>query len=327
MRRYFMMKRQIFLWMGLIVLFLSFGICRETLATETYKVKRGDSIAAIAKKHGVNPQALEEANVLAGNALKIGQALVVPERAKQKTAKSKKTSPPAASYTVKRGDTLSSISRKTGLSVNEIKEMNDIRSSFLKAGQKIRLAKTDAGQGKKAQPAGVSMEAGKDDEEDGGLTGDPIGDISLTEAEKDAQSNEGLLGKWNNPEERELFVKVATAFLGAPYRLGGASLRGIDCSAFVKKIYQLFDVSLPRTAKEQAHVGVRITRDDLIEGDLVFFNTKRSFGHVGIYIGNNKFVHASSRNREIRIDNLDQPYYNKHFVKAVRLKGLYEEVL
>lgn len=290
------MKRWIFLWMGLIVLFLSFGICRETLATETYKVKRGDSTAAIAKKHGVNPRALKEANA------------------------------PAASYTVKRGDTLSRISRKTGLSINEIREMNDLHSSFLKAGQKIILAKADAGQGKKAQPAGASMEADDDDEEDGGLTGDPIGDISLAEAEKDARSNAELLGKWNNPEERKLFVKVATTFLGAPYRLGGTSLRGIDCSAFVKKIYQLFDVSLPRTAKEQAHMGVRIARDDLTEGDLVFFNTRRSFGHVGIYIGNNEFVHASFRNREIRIDNLDQPYYNKRLVKAVRVKVLDEEV-
>jgi len=322
-----MMKRRIFLWMGLIVLFLSFGICRESLAKETYKVKLGDSIAAIAKNHGVNPQALKKANVLAGNRLKIGQALVIPERVKQKAAKSKKTSSPAASYTVKRGDTLSSISRKTGLSVNEIKEINDVRSSFLKAGQKIRLAKTDTGQGGKVQPAGASMEAGKDDEEDGGLTGDPIGKTSLTEVENDAQSNAQLLGKWNNPEERKLFVKVATAFLGAPYRLGGASLRGLDCSAFVKKIYQLFDVSLPRTAKEQAHVGACIARDDLIEGDLVFFNTKRSFGHVGIYIGNNEFVHASSHNKEIRIDNLDQPYFDKRFVKAVRLKELDEKVL
>lgn len=322
-----MMKRRIFLWMGLIVLFLSFGICRETLATEVYKVKRGDSIVAIAKKCGVNPEALKEANGMEGNALKIGQSLVIPERAKQQTATSKKASSRVSSYKVKRGDTLFSISRKTGLSVNEIKEINNLRSSSLKAGQEIILSKMGAGQGKKAQTAGTSMETEEVDEEDGGLIGEPIGDISLAEAEKDAQSSAELLGKWNNPEERKLFVKVATAFLGTPYRLGGASLRGIDCSAFVKKIYQLFDVSLPRTAKEQAHVGTRIARDDLIEGDLVFFNTRRSFGHVGIYIGNNKFVHASSRNREIRIDDLDQPYYNERFVKAVRLKGLDEEVL
>jgi peptidoglycan endopeptidase LytE len=321
-----MMKRRIFLWMGLIVLFLSFGICRETLATEAYKVRRGDSIAAIAKKHGVSPGELKKTNGLEGNALKIGQSLIIPQLAKQKTAKSKKSSPPAASYTVKKGDTIAGISRETGLSVTVLKEMNNLPSNFLRTGQKIILAKADGEQKKSVPSADASTEV-DEDEEDGDLTGDPIGNISLTEAEKDAQSNTELLGKWHNPEERKLFVKVATAFLGAPYRLGGASLRGIDCSAFVKKIYQLFDVSLPRTAKEQAHVGVCIARDDLIEGDLVFFNTKRSFGHVGIYIGNNEFVHASFRNKGIRIDNLEQPYFNKHFVKAVRLKGLDEEVL
>ncbi len=105
------------------------------------------------------------------------------------------------------------------------------------------------------------------------------------------------------------------------------SLRGLDCSAFVKKIYQLFDISLPRTAREQAQVGVNVAKDDLVEGDLVFFNTRRSFGHVGIYIGNSKFVHASSGDRVVKIDSLNEPYYNKRFAAAVRLKSLDEEIL
>ena len=109
-------------------------------------------------------------------------------------------------------------------------------------------------------------------------------------------------------------------FLGAPYRLGGSSVKGIDCSAFVKKIYQFFNIDLPRTAFEQAHTGLGVARSELVEGDLLFFNTRRKLGHVGIYIGNNEFVHASSRKRGVRVDNLDTPYYNKRFVKAVRLK-------
>jgi len=119
-------------------------------------------------------------------------------------------------------------------------------------------------------------------------------------------------------------VRVAKGFLGAPYRLGGSSVRGLDCSAFVKKIYEFFDVSLPRTAKEQARVGMHVSRDELKEGDLVFFNTRRrAYGHVGIYIGNNEFVHAAAgRARMVRIDTLDKPYYNKRFVKAVRIKGM-----
>jgi cell wall-associated NlpC family hydrolase len=120
----------------------------------------------------------------------------------------------------------------------------------------------------------------------------------------------------------QLFVKVATGFIGAPYRFGGSSLKGIDCSSFVQKIYRIFDVTLPRKASEQSKVGISITRENLTEGDLIFFHTKRSLGHVGIYIGNNEFVHASSRSKVVRIDSLDTPYYQKRFQRAVRVKGL-----
>ena len=268
------MKRRIFLWMGLIVLFVSFGLSREALAKEAaYKVKRGGS------------------------------------------------------YTVKKGDNLYGISRKTGFSVSEIKETNNLRSNNLKIGQKIILSKkADTGREETAKYAAKSTEM-DDSEEDGGLVDASTDNLPLAEADNSINSDAELLGKWHNPEERKLLVKVATAFLGAPYRLGGISLRGLDCSAFVKKIYDLFDVSLPRTAREQASVGVRIAKGELVEGDLVFFNTRRAFGHVGIYIGNNEFVHASSLQNEVRINNLDEPYFNKRFVKAVRLKGLDEEIL
>ena len=95
-------------------------------------------------------------------------------------------------------------------------------------------------------------------------------------SERENKTNEELLGKWGSPDERKLFIKVATGFLGAPYRLGGATVKGIDCSAFVRKMYELFDISLPRTAREQSAVGVRIDRDKLEEGDLVFFRTKKT---------------------------------------------------
>jgi peptidoglycan endopeptidase LytE len=115
--------------------------------------------------------------------------------------------------------------------------------------------------------------------------------------------------------------------LGAPYRFGGSSVRGLDCSAFVKKIYQFFDITLPRTAREQSRVGKLIAREDLKEGDLIFFNTRRAIGHVGIYIGNNEFVHAASgQQRMVKIDTLEKPYYDKRFAKAVRIKELKEEL-
>ncbi|MCX5830876.1 MAG: NlpC/P60 family protein [Deltaproteobacteria bacterium] len=322
-----MMKRRIFPWMGLIVLFLSFGLGQEILAKEVYTVKRGDTVALIAEKFAVSQEALKEINHLRGNSIKNKQVLTIPatgakQGTRQSTAKAITASAPLSSYTVKKGDSLYSIAKKTGISVSALKEANHLRSNALKPGRKIMLAKAGPTLEKKVQSAQQSDL----DEEDDGLLDEPLAALSPVEAENALASSAELLGKWHNPEEKKLFVKVATAFLGAPYRWGGVSLKGLDCSAFVKKIYELFDVTLPRTAREQAYVGATVAREDMIEGDLVFFNTRRSFGHVGIYIGNNEFVHASSGNRIVRIDNLNESYFNKRFVKAVRLKGL-DEVL
>jgi peptidoglycan DL-endopeptidase LytE len=143
----------------------------------------------------------------------------------------------------------------------------------------------------------------------------------LAEIEKQKNDSVALLGKWSSPDEPKLLVKVALGFLGAPYRLGGSSVTGIDCSGFVRKIYQFFNINLPRTAFEQSRVGMRVPRQELAEGDLLFFNTRKTLGHVGIYIGNNEFVHACSRKKGVRVDNLDTPYYDRRFIRAVRLKG------
>ena len=143
-----------------------------------------------------------------------------------------------------------------------------------------------------------------------------------TDESTEPVKQEELLGKWNSPDEVQLFVKVATGFIGAPYRFGGSSLKGIDCSSFVQKIYRIFDITLPRNARQQSKVGISISRENLTQGDLVFFHTKRSLGHVGIYIGNNEFVHASSKKKVVRIDSLNTPYYQKRFQRAVRIKGL-----
>lgn len=317
-----MMKRQIFLWMGLIVLFTAFGLNHEVFAKE-YKVRRGDSLAKISKKFGVTPRAVREANGLTSDDLQPRQVLIIPDNGKKKLAKSKKASSHGAEYyVVKKGDTLQGIAKKTGHPIGEISRLNHVNARSLKAGHKLVLAR----HGPVRELATARTDKADESAEDDDVVGDDddlVMNNDLTEIEKDADASSELLGNWNSPSEPSLFVRVAKGFLGAPYQWGGSSVRGLDCSAFVKKLYEFFDVSLPRTAKEQAHVGQRVSRDELKEGDLVFFNTRRAYGHVGIYIGNNEFVHASAgRERKVKIDTLDKPYYDKRFVKAVRIKGL-----
>ncbi len=105
---------------------------------------------------------------------------------------------------------------------------------------------------------------------------------------------------------------------GTPYRYGGTTKSGIDCSAFVRAIYMtIFGILLPRTAKEQYNVSRQIDRTELKEGDLVFFNTLGGVSHVGIYLQNNKFVHAAT-SAGVMISDLDDNYWAKRFIGGSR---------
>jgi hypothetical protein len=107
-------------------------------------------------------------------------------------------------------------------------------------------------------------------------------------------------------------------WLGTRYRLGGNDKSGIDCSAFTQTLFaNYFKQALPRTAREQYAASQRISRTELKEGDLVFFNTTGGISHVGMYLTNNKFVHASSSG--VTISDLYDDYWMKRFVGVGRM--------
>jgi cell wall-associated NlpC family hydrolase len=133
------------------------------------------------------------------------------------------------------------------------------------------------------------------------------------------------LGKLNNADEsitpREKMLLEVIKYLDTPYKYGGNSGKGIDCSAFTMQIYKnSLDIQLPRSTKEQYRLGDSVSKDELKFGDLVFFNTRRRSnpGHVGIYIGENQFVHAS-RKLGVTVSSLDEIYYKRRFTAAKRV--------
>ena len=119
-------------------------------------------------------------------------------------------------------------------------------------------------------------------------------------------------------------VLNAMGFLGVPYRRGGTDAEvGFDCSGFVRSIYeQTVGLVLPRRARDQAAATEKIDPKDLQPGDLVFFNTMRqSFSHVGIYLGDNKFIHSPKPGEQVRVDDRRQAYWVRRFTGARRVPG------
>jgi cell wall-associated NlpC family hydrolase len=254
-------------------------------------VKKGDTLLSVAKKYSVSVGQLREMNNLRTKRIKVGRRLVV----KQATPES---------YRVKKGDTVWNIARKFDLDPDELAEINDLETESLKPGQKILLA---------AEPQVAEPK-----------TYEAV--LSQAHIEKEIENIAGSeeIGKLGLRDRLTLFAKK---LLDIPYRFGGNSVLGIDCSAYVKKVYSLIGMDLPRSAREQFQEGKSVDGDDLSIGDLVFFKTYASFpSHVGIYLGNNLFIHASSKSRKVTINSLDTPYYLKRFIGAKRILDVKEVI-
>jgi len=133
----------------------------------------------------------------------------------------------------------------------------------------------------------------------------------------------GPAGSRADPHQRlqESLVQTARRFIGIPYRWGGASAsHGFDCSGLTMTVYRLNGLDLPRNAYSQYHAGTPVKWNDLVPGDLVFFATGRSsrISHVGIYVGEEKFIHAPGRGKRIRTAALSNAYFRPRYKGARR---------
>lgn len=127
---------------------------------------------------------------------------------------------------------------------------------------------------------------------------------------------------WSGAQDVAIY---ALGLIGVDYKFGGNTpASGLDCNGLVRYVFQeVTGVTLPRTAKEMSGLGSKVQLDDLKPGDLVFFNTRRfQFSHVGIYLGDNRFIHAPSTGSEVEIARLSESYWQKHFNGARRLVGV-----
>jgi lipoprotein Spr len=118
----------------------------------------------------------------------------------------------------------------------------------------------------------------------------------------------------------ERLVSFLESWYGIPYKYGGEDRLGIDCSAFCALLMDsVYGIALPRTAKSQYEMGIKVKKDQLEQGDLVFFNTTGGISHVGVYLANNKFVHTAT-SAGVMISDLNDMYYKKRYIGATRVK-------
>ena len=322
---------------SLFIFVFSLIISTQAWADKAYVIKKGDSLYSISKKFKIEIDSIKKANKIVSDKLVPGAKLIIPsaesnikksihedtvltagknpsaanssykdstevkspeDNSEYKTTQQSSDETKPRTYTVKKGDNLWSIAKKFSISIKKLKELNNIKSNKLKPAQKLLL-----------EPWVPQAEV-------------------KTPAIKAPESNfaEEIKTLSDSPEFqtttlRERLSLFAQNMLGIPYKFGSNTFMGIDCSAFVQKAFGLVGIPLPRTAREQFDIGEPFDKEALFVGDLVFFKTYASFpSHVGIYLGNNLFIHASRFARKVTIDSLDTPYYLKRFIGAKRIQ-------
>lgn len=256
---------------------------KKNFKTETnyHIVKKGETLSFISKKYPISVSELKEINDLKSTRIKPGQQLLV-----------KKIVP--KTYIVRKGDTLSKIAKKFSVDIGELRDINGLETDLLKPGQNLFLKRETEAEEQKQYAAILSQQNIDKD----------VLDVFRPE-------DLGLKDK---------LILFAKKFINIPYRFGGTSIFGIDCSGYVQKVYSMIGINLPRSAREQFREGQPVNKGELSIGDLVFFRTYAPFpSHVGIYLGDNLFIHASSKEKKVTIDSITEPFYIKRFIGAKRV--------
>ena len=312
-----------------------------TSATSTYKVKSGDSLSRIASNYGTTVATLQQLNGISGHLIYVGQTLKVTGTASTNTeATTKSETSPTGSYTVVSGDSLSRIASKQGTTVAKLQQLNGISGHLIYVGQKLKVTgNTTAPTKVESSPTGSYKIVGGDTlsgiayrhgitvtqlQTWNGLTSSIIRVGQVLKIENRVTVPQPGTSQVSTPVTTpevsssnsttiNKLISLATSFKGVPYVWGGSSPGGFDCSGYIYYVYnKAAGINLPRTnAKGLDARSYEVSSPQI--GDLVFFSNTYTSGisHVGIYIGNNSFVHAGGD--RVQVTSLNNSYWSKHF--------------
>jgi LysM repeat protein len=253
---------------------------QEQKNTSHYTIKSGDTLSIIAAQFGTTVSQLKALNNLSSDLIYAGSTLKVSgEPVKQSETKGPSTANASTTeYVIKSGDTLGAIASQFDTSVQTIKSLNGLSSDLIFTGQKLKVSGTVTSSSPSVEEKSVQ----------------PPAPVEKSNASVDTLINE------------------AKKLIGVPYKWGGTTPSGFDCSGFIFYVYDKAGYDLSRTSA-QGYFDRSYYVDKPQVGDLVFFkNTyKQGISHVGIYVGNNQFINASSDG--VEITSLSNSYWSKHF--------------
>lgn len=311
-------------------------------ATSTYTVKEGDTLFKIAKTHNATIHQLKQWNELASDRIYIAQKLVVTPSApitnavpKNKvtpnivTANTAQPNKVAATNTVVpapveisqtanfhiviKGDNLTKIAQKYNVSIASLQQWNDLMSDTIFIGQKLSIKQLDEKDLATEAPTASVVEAV--------IQFKQTADEAI---EKQLNSEIALAASVSAPT-RDLYtqaIQIANAAIGTPYKYGGTTLDGFDCSGFVSFVYNLAGIPMDRKSSLM-YFGQDTTKVvQPVPGDFVFFKNTfiPTISHMGIYIGNDEFIHAGSKG--VTISNVNEKYWAERFVAYKRMTNL-----